>query len=340
MDSFEGLEGYEKAIRAELQGLVSTNQSQLFGMMRYHMSWEDQEGGALSRDEGKRLRPLLCLLACEALGGDYERALPAAAAVELVHNFSLVHDDIQDGSPTRSNRPAVWWLWGASQAINAGDAFYALGRLAIFKLHERGLPYEKVLKAAQLLDEACLQLCEGQYLDIQFQSEFDTSMESYLRMVEGKTGALFRCALQCGALVASDAEPVIEAVGNAGMKLGYAFQIRNDWTNLWGAASNEQERASDLHNRKKSFPIVHALHKAQGKEKTELVSYLQRLRLQDEEVAKLISLLEAMDIKEESLQIANRYQLEAIAALEQTGFASPTLERLKAFAGFVAEHPE
>jgi geranylgeranyl diphosphate synthase type I len=332
---FPGLEHHETAIRDKLKEVIGPSKGQLYTMMRYHMGWEDQMGRPTGQDEGKRVRPLLALLACESLGGEGQQALPAAAALELVHNFSLVHDDIQDGSPNRRGRPTVWWLWGPSQAINAGDAFYALARLAIFQLQDAGVPYQKVLRAAQMMDQAAFQLCEGQYLDIQFQSELSVKMESYLKMVEGKTGALFQCALQCGALVASDDEAKLRAFGEAGRRLGFAFQIRNDWLDLW--ESEKEERGSDLRSRKKSFPIVYALQQAQGKRKTELVSFLQRFRLDDAAVNDMIALLEQLEVKEHSLEVIQQYQREALSCLDEAGIASPAVERLKKFMEYVVQ---
>src|SRR5512137_2351921 len=160
-------------LEAELRSVLGDNDSPLYTMMRYHLGWVDAEGEA-QPSPGKMSRPTLCLLACEATGGDWHSALPAAAAVELIHNFSLIHDDIQDGSWERRHRPTVWKVWGEPQAINAGDAMYVLAQLALFGLDQKGIPLPKVILLSKRLNHASLQLCEGQYLDIEFERHLDT----------------------------------------------------------------------------------------------------------------------------------------------------------------------
>ncbi len=147
-------------------------------MLRYHLGWEDAEGRPLRSEGGKALRPTLCLLACEAAGGDWRAALPAAAALELAHNFSLVHDDIPDRDPERRHRPAVWSVWGEAQAINAGDALLALSHLAVLKLVPKGVPAERALQAARVLDECTLEIVEGQALDISFEERLDVGEDA------------------------------------------------------------------------------------------------------------------------------------------------------------------
>ena len=139
---------------------------------------------------GKMLRPLLCLASCEAVGGDGQRALPAAAALELLHNFSLIHDDIEDGSPQRHGRDTVWRVWGVAQAVNAGDGMFALAHVTLHRLSEVGVAADQVLAVAALLDEASLRLCEGQYRDLSYEERLDVRCDDYLEMVAGKTAAL------------------------------------------------------------------------------------------------------------------------------------------------------
>ena len=142
---------YLPRIEAELHQMLAVHNPQLrsfYGMMQYHLGWVDESFLPLQGDAGKRLRPLLCLLTCQASGGDPDQALPAAAAIELVHNFSLVHDDIEDKSDLRRGRPTVWKIWGAPQAINVGDGLFALARLAAQCLSDRGVPPERVLRPA------------------------------------------------------------------------------------------------------------------------------------------------------------------------------------------------
>ncbi len=209
--------------------------TELYGWVRFHMG--------LDRDatRGKRLRPLLGLLAYQSIAGEYQRALPGAAAVEMGHNFSLVHDDIQDASAERRHRPALWTMTGVPQAINTGDALFTLSRMALHRLSDLGFDAQKVLDLMRLYDETCLALCEGQFLDIRAsESQEWMSVEYYLDMIGRKTAALIAGSVQAGAMLATDDESVIEAYRSFGWALGMAFQINDDLLGIWG---DERPRA-------------------------------------------------------------------------------------------------
>ncbi|HEX2979271.1 MAG TPA: polyprenyl synthetase family protein, partial [Anaerolineaceae bacterium] len=235
------------AVEDELHRVVDAVfaiQPELHSMLAYHLGWEGD--GAGSQAQGKRIRPLLVLLATNAAGGEWESALPAAAAVELIHNFSLIHDDIQDRSPLRHGRPTVWVRWGAAQAINAGDVMFTLAHLALFRLASALAP-AAVLDAARVLDQACMNLTEGQYLDLSYEKRLDLAERDYWPMVGGKTAALLGCCVELGALVAG-AEPAIRAdFRQFGISLGLAVQAWDDWLGIWGdAALTGKSTESDL----------------------------------------------------------------------------------------------
>ncbi|MDP2728162.1 MAG: polyprenyl synthetase family protein, partial [Dehalococcoidia bacterium] len=180
-----------EALEDELKACVGDDPASFYDMIRYHQGWVDQWGQAVHLPRGKMLRPVLCLLSCQAVSGDYQRALPAAAAIEMIHNFSLIHDDIQDQSYQRRHRPTVWRIWGQAQAITAGDGLYVMAQLAHLRLLERGMSASKALETLRVLDKACLDLCEGQYLDISFEGQPQVDLADYLIMVGKKTAALF-----------------------------------------------------------------------------------------------------------------------------------------------------
>jgi len=209
-----------------------------------------------SRNRGKRLRPLVVLLSYGLFGLNWQKALPGAAAVELLHNFSLIHDDIQDGSETRRGRDSVWKIWGIPQAINAGDALLNLAYLSIFDL--QGIISDNRLNSiVYSLQKTCLELTKGQYLDMTFESEPSISIDQYLQMIEGKTASLFSVCCRVGALVADVGQEVENELAEAGRLLGLAFQIQDDYLGIWG---NEKQTGksvhSDLMNRKKTPPII------------------------------------------------------------------------------------
>ncbi|MGQ9572915.1 MAG: polyprenyl synthetase family protein [Dehalococcoidia bacterium] len=307
-------------------------------MMRYHLGWEDEQGRPLAEGAGKALRPTLCLWACEAAGGHWRTALPAAAALELVHNFSLVHDDIQDGDRERRHRPTVWSLWGQPQAINAGDALLVLGRLALLQLAGHGVSPAKISEACRLLDEACLTMIEGQCLDIAFEDEQQVSVEAYLDMIARKTGALLGASLHLGALVGSDDKAVAERFARCGHLLGLAFQIRDDILGVWGAADiTGKPVAADIRRRKKCLPVVYAMAVAEAGEREQLLRLYSQGAPSEEEVSIVLQLLDSHSASDYCQQMAQQCVEQALAELALVD-VEPTARRdFEAVASFLLE---
>ena len=186
----------------------------LYEMVRYHLALDGSGASG-----GKRMRPLLGLLAYASITGEHQRALPGAAAVELGHNFSLVHDDIEDGDVERRHRPTLWTVHGVPQAINTGDTLFSLSRIALHRLTDLGFPDRTVLRLMRLFDETCLALCEGQYIDIAMSASDELiSVELYFDMIGRKTAALIAASIEAGALLATEDEDVIARY--RGVRLG------------------------------------------------------------------------------------------------------------------------
>ena len=236
-------------------GLVSEDQyDDLHSMLAYHLGWEGEGSGVEA--QGKRIRPLLTLLSAAALGADWKQALPASVGVELLHNFSLIHDDIQDQSVARRGRPTVWVKWGIPQAINAGDLMFTLAYQALMKLTLA----EVALKATQILSRACICLTEGQYLDLSYETRKDLMLESYWLMIAGKTAALLAACCELGALAARADPHQCQAMHDFGFALGMAFQAQDDWLGIWGDVSlTGKSVESDLISGKKTLPVIYAL---------------------------------------------------------------------------------
>ncbi len=229
----------------------------LYGMVRYHLGWADDAFRPVLARTGKRVRAVLCLMAGEAVGGQRNHVLPAAAAVELVHEFSLIHDDIEDGDRERRGRPTLWAVWGEAQAINAGDALLALAFMALDALPERGVTPKRALEAHRRFTRTVIRLCEGQHLDLDFERRSTVSPEEYLLMVEGKTAALIALAAELGALVGGGDEEVVALFHQFGHALGVAFQMQDDLLGLWGHPDRTGKPAgNDLRRRKKSLPVL------------------------------------------------------------------------------------
>ena len=330
------LSRYREAIDRELREILAQRSGLLYNMMQYQLGWTDEQGAPVEGAGGKRLRPGLCLLTCEALCGDFSPSLPSAAAVELVHNFSLVHDDVQDGTPQRHQRPTLWWRWGPAQAINAGDGLHALGRLALLRLKNSGFDHSRVITAMHLLDEACLRLCEGQHMDLDFQERLDVTIDAYLKMVAGKTGALMSCAMQLGALAATEDERVLQALAQCGLHLGTAYQIRDDILDLWGESLAEVS-GGDLLTKKKSFPIVFALEKGDFKLKRELGAIYFKRVLNIEDVKKILTLLESVEARQNSESLAQHYCQQAMEALKDVEMSPQGREEITNVASFMIQ---
>lgn len=249
------------SIESELQRQVSRldqpRTRAFHEMLTYHMGWTGE--GAGPEATGKRIRPLMVLLAAAACGADWRTALPAAAAVELVHNFSLVHDDIQDNSPKRRGRPTAWVRWGAPMAINVGDALFVLSNQALIDLLESH-PAERVVRASSILHDTCLDLTRGQFLDMSYEERHDLSVDDYWPMVGGKTAALLAACCHIGALLGGADEPRQEAYHAFGFDLGLAFQVQDDILGIWGdEAVTGKSAASDLVEGKNSLPVLYGL---------------------------------------------------------------------------------
>ena len=298
----------------------------LYDMLAYHLGLDGENG-----PRGKRMRPLLGLLAYHSLTGDYHPALPGAAAVELGHNFSLVHDDIEDADIERRHRPTLWALWGVPLAINAGDALFALSRLALYRLLEDGFSERRVLALMRVYDETCLALCEGQYLDISFERQADVSVDAYLEMIGKKTAALVGASVQAGAILATDDPAVVEAYRRFGYDLGMAFQMADDVKGtFWTAAASGKPEAGDVRKRKKTLPLVWALEHGGPDDRDRLAAiYAPRTAdaegatvreaspLDDALVSEVLAILERTGAREHALAEARRYRDLALGHLEQ-----------------------
>jgi geranylgeranyl diphosphate synthase type I len=323
------LEAYLQAVEAAMRELLAAPSpavEPLYGMMRYHLGWVDDSFRPVRASSGKRVRPLFCLLSCEAAGGKWQDVLPVAASIELIHNFSLIHDDIEDASPTRRHRPTVWAVWGVPQAINAGDAMFTLARSAVHGLVARGILANVILAVLQCLEKTSLALCEGQHLDMAFETRAEVSLADYMLMIEGKTASLLACATETGALVGAGMHGPHAAFREFGHQLGIAFQIVDDILGIWGdPAATGKPAAADIRSRKKTLPVLHALEVFAAQKDTRLATLLAQPALSEADVATAIAYLEAAGAREQASRLASAHTERALIAL--TGAAPPSPAR-------------
>ena len=324
---------YRPLIAGFMRANTLSSRWQTGRMTSYHMGWADRHGSPVAFGAGKLVRPSLCLWACEACGADPSRALAAAAALEWLHNFTLIHDDIQDGDRERRYRETVWSVWGAAQGINAGDALFALAfkTLAGDRTHP-----ERALRAAEAIAAATLEVVEGQCLDLNLEGRADAAVRTYLRMVRAKTGALIGASLEVGALMATAPPSTVARFRLAGRRLGTAFQIRDDWLGVWGdPAHTGKSTNGDVSRRKLTYPIV-AGYAA--------LSPIQRNRLRElfgskEMIAEseIRSLLGQAGGAELTRGAPGRFAEKAIAAVARCGIRSQYVEVFAEVARYVAD---
>lgn len=307
-----------------------------YAMMHYHLGWVDEALQPLTVSSGKRIRPLLCLMACEAVGGNPADAIPAAAAVEILHNFSLVHDDIEDGDETRRHRPTLWALWGVPQAINVGDGMFALAFSALLRAgrSEKGdaaspLDFDRTLAATERFARICVALTEGQHLDLSFEERTDVTVADYLQMIQGKTAALIAGSSALGAFIGGADARQVECLDRFGLNVGLAFQIQDDILGIWGdPAVTGKAAGNDILRRKKSLPLIYALEHAAA---ASLLRSLWRDDVDEESLPAVLSCLDEVNAKGWTEEKLRHYHSEGLRALRDAlgpQFGSSLLKNL------------
>lgn len=314
------------AVEAELESVLRQALpgpfAEVEAMVRHHLGWE---AGAAP---GKRVRPLLTLLCAASAGGDWRRAVPAAASVELIHNFSLVHDDIEDSSRTRRGRPTVWSRWGVPQAINTGDFLHVASHLACHRLLGGGISVETAFAAQRELDNACLQLTLGQYLDLAFEGRPTVAAEEYLRMIAGKTASLVSAAAGVGAVVAEASSGARDAYRKFGWSLGIAFQMLDDLLGIWGEPDQTgKSAADDLRQGKKTFPVLLGLQRS-----PEFARLWAAARANSPDVDSLRRALESCGAESDTRREAETHTAQAMEALHAAGPRPPAADELRSLA--------
>ena len=289
----ETYDSYRAGVHAELRSVFDGRQGMLYDLLRYHLGWVDERGNPADA----AITPLhhcgvLTMASADAVSGAHREAITAAAAVELAYNFVLVHNDVQAGRIDQDNdRPSIWWVWGPSQAINAGDGLHALARAMLMRMCDTGTAAETVLAGLQALDRACLTLCEGQYMDLTYQDQLMVSEADYMDMIGRKSGALAGCAARLGALAGGAQSVTADALEQWGSKLGMARQVQQDISDLWGRSGDGFTPANIL-NKKKSLPLIHALQSSDTAAKRELGSIYMKRVLEPGDTPRIVAILE------------------------------------------------
>ncbi|HEY3893828.1 MAG TPA: polyprenyl synthetase family protein [Pseudonocardiaceae bacterium] len=308
----------------------------------YHLGWSDLGGAPTSGGGGKAIRPALAILSAQAAGAPAQVGIPGAVAVELVHNFSLVHDDVMDGDTERRHRPTVWAVWGSTSAILTGDALLALAQEALLDS-----PSSHRAAAAQLLAEATRHLIRGQVQDVAFEQRADVTVAECLEMVSGKTGALLSASAAIGAVLAGAHPDVVRALSTFGSQLGVAFQLVDDLLGIWGDPEITGKPVfSDLRSGKKTLPVTYALAQ-DGPAARELAGWLAgpehhraRSGSGDAELRRVAELIVTAGGREWAAGEAQRRLAAATHALSTVPIPAGTREELIAIAHFIVDRED
>ncbi|MFD0688275.1 family 2 encapsulin nanocompartment cargo protein polyprenyl transferase [Actinomadura fibrosa] len=293
-----------------LRDAIDTMPGSMRDIAAFHFGWQDERGRPTGGSGGKAVRPALTLLTARAVGGTAAAALPAAVAVELAHNFSLVHDDVMDGDRTRRHRPTVWAAYGVNAAILAGDAMLAA---ALEALADGPVPAAGV----RVVSRAVLDLVEGQSADVAFERRRDVSVEECLAMAGRKTGALLGGACALGALHGGGSPAQVARLTAFGERLGLAFQLVDDLLGIWGdPAITGKPVHSDLFNHKKSLPVVAALNSGTPASGELAALYLRDAPLSGDEPARAAALVETAGGRSWATALAADLLTEALAELD------------------------
>jgi geranylgeranyl diphosphate synthase type I len=318
-------------VEPALRAAVDTLPTSIRRVAGYHFGWWDENGRPAGVAGGKALRPTLALLTCMAVGGDPTTAVPAAVAVELVHNFSLLHDDVMDGDVTRRHRPTVWCAFSTSAAILVGDALLTL---AFDVLAASRHPVAGT--GVRMLSTAVQDLVDGQCADISFEERADVGLSEALSMAENKSGALLGCASALGASFGGGGPEQIAHLHGFGERLGLAFQVIDDLLGIWGDPEMTGKPVhSDLHSRKKSLPVVAALTSGTPAGQELAALYLRGEPLSGLELSHTAELIDSAGGRSWSRTQADSLLAEALGHLRAAKPVPRTAGELRALAGLI-----
>ncbi len=328
------LNRHRDAIEREVGRSLAATGSPIDEMLRSYLGWTTDGLPSLA----KCLRPSLCLTACEALGGDTNQALPVAAAVELVHNFSLIHDDIEDGDVIRHHRPTLWHAYGRQPAVFAGVALWSIANQTLDRALDAGLPPERVLQAQRVLNDACIEMIEGQHQDISFEERDDVTLTEYIGMIGRKSGALLGASLRLGALVAGCDDEEQERFYTFGRELGIAFQIRDDLLGIWGEGSaTGKPVGADIARKKKSLPVVHAFQQVVGPDHEVLTEAYSKPQMDDNDINEVLSILQRWNCRYFAQGLAEDHRSRAMGVLSRTPISPDARRSFDDLMSFVLE---
>ena len=295
--------------------------SELMGIMsRYSLGLISTQGEPTDPEtrksvQGKRIRPQIAMMVSEAVGGSAKTAAPVAAAIELLHNFTLVHDDIQDRSPNRRHRPTVWRVWSDAQAINAGDALFAVAQLSILDTETD----PAILKALLREFNICtIDIVRGQVQDLNNEGSADVTPDDYLEMIGGKTAAIIRFSAWAGAMIGGASRETADRIAEIGQSIGMGFQIQDDILGIWESAEQTGKgEADDLRRRKQSLPVLILRANANEEDSVRIAHIYGQEDISEDDVAELLALLDKYDVQPQTAKHVEAEHAKAMSILDE-----------------------
>jgi geranylgeranyl diphosphate synthase type I len=325
------------AVEASLRTFMDDRELPLYKMMAYHLGWVDELGEPSHRTPQDRLRGAVAFLSSRASSGNAGSGNAVAVAIELLFNFTLIHTDIQEGNPDRMSRPALWWVWGPAQGINAGDGMHALARLVILNQADTGVDPVAISGELKILDTSALQFCEGAYMDTVFQERLAVGVEEYLSMVGSISGSLVAGAAQIGFNAGNSTdEKLAGGLTTFGRDLGVIWRLQEDHAAIWGTESMDEGAQGRLISKKKTLPVVHALETAEPSTRRELGNmYAQRV-IDPANISHLREILDQSGSQEFTEQKISDHTDSAFSGLDSVGVDAEIADALKSLVGDTA----
>lgn len=339
MEELTVYKDYVHIIEQELRSFLSkfNGPTNYYDYLRYHFGFKTMDSnGSAMRLLSKRFRPIMCLLIYKAIAGEFSNVIPLVLSAEMMHNASLIHDDIQDQDEMRWGRPTVWKIAGIEQGINCGDSLQAMAYRLILDLEKTGFDNKMIAKILAASNRIHLTVIEGQSMDLLFEKRIDISEAEYFEMISKKTATPYAGIAECAATLATqDKNPeLVEAYRNFALKFGMLFQLTDDVLGIWGDVQKTGKISADIKNKKKTLPIIYAFHQASPKGREKLISLYTRWDKIMAEASEVLEILEETKAKDHCQMWIQTYYEETLQALRKTQIANAFQEKLEHMAQY------
>ena len=323
------LDELTKLIDLSIRKCMNKNKENFHFPIKYALGIINLDKSKTIIKPGKSIRPLLCITTYSASKIHNSKFIQPSLSLEYIHNFSLIHDDIQDNDEFRHNKPTVWKVWGKPKALTFGNILHNLAYLKLSR-EQTELSKEQVIKISQILNSATLEMIEGQYLDIHFETEKNITENQYLNMISKKTGALLSASVNIGSIIGNYKTKDMHILNKFSESLGYLFQITDDILGIWGNSSKTGKPVgSDIINRKKSLPIIHCKNQLNHNDLIKFEKIYSSNKTESDDVEKILDFLNSTNTKSYLNQLTIKYYESCIEYLDETSLNEEEITPLK-----------